>query len=158
MELLEDNAVRFSSSELKEIYEPIVNKFGFTYDEYFDDKGKRRGLVWTKLFEDSTVSADLWPLMVIEEANYDYYPSLEEATYFTTRLYWEDYTSPSGLLLGVNPNEFEDGSGDELEVFYTLARDAQAAVNKVLEDSRKLLANALIQKREALRVTMEERK
>lgn len=158
MELLEDNAVRFSSSELKEIYEPIVNKFGFTYDEYFDDKGKRRGLVWTKLFEDSTVSADLWPLMVIEEANYDYYPSLEEATYFTTSLYWEDYTSPSGLLLGVNPNEFEDGSGDELEVFYTLAREAQATVNKVLEDSRKLLANALIQKREALRATVKERK
>lgn len=155
MELFDNGAGCISSEELKEIYEPIVNKFGFTYDEYFDDNGKRRGLVWTKLFEDSNVSTDLWPLMVIQEANYDYYPTLEEATYFTTGLYWESYTSPDGLLLGVNPNEFADGSGDELETFYLLARKAQRVVNEVLEESRKLLVNALTQKRELLRLTKE---
>ncbi len=152
MKLINYDGLEFSTQELKELYEPIITKYGFEYDKGLDRDG--RGLVWTKLYESSGCYDDLWPLMVIRESDYDFYPGTEDANYFSTSLYWEDIGS-SGFQLGINPLEFDDDSGDELELFYLTAKDAQKEANQVLEECRQQLAAKLIEIRDQLRAELE---
>jgi hypothetical protein len=118
----------FNTKDLKEVYELIVTQFGFEYAPYLDIN--KKGLVWTKLYESDTGDVDLCPIMVIREAD-SYYA---EAAFFSTNLYWE------GFSLYVNPNEFDDESGDEVEVLTDIIKSAQKEVNEVLEECRQQLA------------------
>ncbi len=130
----------FNSEDLKEIYEPIVKQFGFEYDSYLDRD--KRGLVWTKLYDEYTDNSELWPTMVIRESGADPCPSSEEATYFSTSLWWENTVGP-GFMIYANPNEFEFGPSEDVEDLIYVMREAQKEVNEVLEKCRQQLAAKL---------------
>jgi hypothetical protein len=150
-----DNSLVFNSKDLKEVYESIVKQFGFEPDPFLDTDS--RGLTWSKLYEDSNIYPDLWPLMIIRATGADPCPSPEEATYFSTSLWWEN-TSKSGFIIGVNPDEFDDESGDETEDLFDIIKDAQEEVNDVLEQCRLLLVGKLTEIKSKLIIDSEETK
>ncbi len=139
----------FTAADLKEIYEPIITKYGFEYDEGLDRR--KKGLVWTKVYEGDMYCEDLYPLMVIRETGMDPLSAEEcnKAKFFSTSLWFEDLFGP-GFMVGANPNEFEDGSGDEVETLIEYMREAQKEVNEVLEKCRRQLAAKLTKIRNKL--------
>lgn len=137
----------FTTEDLKEVYEPIITKYGFEYEAYLDKD--KKGLIWTKLYKGEENLDNLWPTMVIREAHIDLYPSLEEATYFSTSLWWEDLFTP-GFMIGANRKEFTDESGDEVEVLIELMEEAKREVNDILEKCRQQLAAKLLEIRDRL--------
>ena len=143
------NSLIFTAADLKEIYEPIITKYGFEYDGGLDRN--KKGLVWTKIYEGDEYYEDLYPLMVIRETSMD--PLSEEefnkAKFFSTSLWLEDFSSP-GFMVGADPNEFEDGSGDEIEKLIEYMTEAQKEVNEVLEKCRRQLAAKLTRIRNKL--------
>lgn len=143
------NSLIFTAADLKEIYEPIITKYGFEYDEGLDRD--KRGLVWTKEYEGDEYYEDLCPLMVIRETGLS--PLSEEefnkAKFFSTSLWLEDLFSP-GFMVGADPTEFEDGSGDEVEKLIEYMKEAQKEVNEVLEKCRRQLAAKLTKIRNKL--------
>ena len=137
----ERNGLIFKAKDLKEIYEPIIVQYGFAYEECLDRH--KNGLVWTKLYTGTCCNENLLPVMVIKESGADPCPSPEEATYFSTCLWWEDFSNP-GFMIGVNPDEFDDGSGDETEDLIICIQEAQKEVNEVLGESRRQLKEKLL--------------
>lgn len=145
--LSENNDLIFWPEDLKSVYDPIVAQYGFEHESYAHEL--EQGLVWTKLYHGSECQMELWPTMVICLGGWDICPSPEEATYFSTRLWWE-IASEKGLEIGANPNEFEDGSGDEVEDLISYARNAQKEVNEILEKCRQQLIVKLAEIKEQL--------
>lgn len=143
------NGLIFTAADLKEIYEPIITKYGFEYDGGLDRN--KKGLIWTKVYEGDKYYEDLYPLMVIRETGMD--PLSEEefnkAKFFSTSLWLEDFSGP-GFMVGADPNEFEDGSGDEIEILIEYMKEAQKEVNEVLEKCRRQLAAKLTRIRNKL--------
>ncbi len=143
------NGLIFTAADLKEIYEPIITKYGFEYDGGLDRD--KKGLVWTKEYEGDMYCEALCPLMVIRET--DMSPLSEEefnkAKFFSTSLWLEDLGS-QGFMVGANPTEFEDGSGDEVETLIEYMREARKEVNEVLEECREQLAAELTKIRNKL--------
>lgn len=144
------NGLIFTAANLKEIYEPIITKYGFEYDGGLDRN--KKGLVWTKVYEGDEYCMALWPLMVIRETDMD--PLSEEdfnkAKFFSTSLWLEDLGS-QGFMVGANPNEFEDDdSGDEVVTLIEYMKEAQKEVNEVLEKCRRQLAAKLTRIRNKL--------
>lgn len=135
-----NNDLIFNAKDLKEVYEPIITQFGFEYEPYLDKD--KKGLVWTKLYEGHDHNMELWPTMVICEGCGDTCPASEEATYFSTRLWWE-LSSSEGLMIGVNSEEFDDDSGDEVEDLIIYTRLAQKKANDILEKCRQQLVTKL---------------
>ncbi len=136
----------FTAADLKEIYEPIITKYGFEYDAGLDRD--KKGLVWTKVYE-----GDMYyePLMVIRETGMD--PLSEEelnkAKFFSTSL-WLEGLCNQDFMVGADPTEFEDGSGDEVEILIEYMKEAQKEVNEVLEKCRRQLAAKLTKIRNKL--------
>jgi hypothetical protein len=149
----EYNNLIFRAEDLKEVYEPIVTQFGFEYDAFFDRD--KRGLVWTKCYEGGDDCEHLWPTMIIRETGDSIFPDVEEATYFSTSLYFEECFR-SGFTLDVDPDEFDDDSGDETIVFFEIVNDAKEEVNDVLEKCRQLLTAKLISIRDKLIAESDE--
>ena len=137
----------FKAKDLKEVYEPIVRQFGFEYEEGLDKD--KKGLVWSKLYVAESYNENLWPVMVIGESGASFIPSPENATYFSTSLWWEDFCN-SGFMIGVNPDEFDDGSGDEVADFIDCIKSAQREVNEVLEKCRQQLVDKLTEVKKKL--------
>lgn len=139
----------FTAADLREIYEPIITKYGFEYDAGLDHD--KRGLVWTKEYEGDEYCMALWPLMVIRETGLSPLSAEEfnKAKFFSTSLWLEDLFSP-GFKVGADPTEFEDGSGDEVEILIEYIKEAQKEVNEVLEKCRRQLAAKLTKIRNKL--------
>jgi hypothetical protein len=137
----ESNGLIFRAEDLKEVYEPIVAQFGFEYSAGFDLH--KNGLAWSKCYEADPYSENLWPLIVIRETGNDVFPDTAVAKYFSTDLYWEDCFK-SGFTLGINPDEFDDGSGDETVVFFEIVNEAKKEANEILEKCRQQLAAKLL--------------
>lgn len=145
----------FEAADLKEIYEPIITTYGFEYEAYLDKDNK--GLIWTKLYEGGKHHEYLWPTMVIRETFMDPIPNPEEAAFFSTSLWWEDDTwlNP-GFMIGVNPEEYDDDSGDEIEDLIVYMKSAQKEVNEVLEKCRQQLCARLTEIKDKLLLEAEE--
>jgi hypothetical protein len=143
------NSLIFTAADLKEIYEPIITKYGFEYDKGLDRD--KKGLVWTKVYEGDEYCMALWPLMVVRETDMSPLSDEEfnEAKFFSTSLWLEDRGN-QGFMVGADPTEFEDGSGDEVETLIEYMREAQKEVNKVLEECREQLAAELTKIRNKL--------
>ena len=139
----------FKATDLKEVYEPIITKYGFEYDKGLDHD--KKGLVWTKVYEGDEYCMALWPLMVIRETDMSPLSDEEfnEASLFSTSLWLEDLCSQS-FMVGANPTEFEDGSGDEVETLIEYMREGQKDVNEVLEKCRVQLVAELTKIRNKL--------
>ena len=135
-----NNDLIFKAKDLKEVYEPIITQFGFEYEAGLDTD--KTGLVWTKYYTGTLCNEALLPVMVIRETGANPCTSPEEATYFSTSLWWEDFCNP-GFMIGTNPDEFEDGSGDEVEDLIICIQKAQKEVNEVLEKCRQQLVSKL---------------
>lgn len=151
----ENSDLIFSAADLKEIYEPIITQFGFEYEACLDRH--KKGLIWTKLYEGDEGRDYLWPTMVIRETCMDPISSPEEATYFSTSLWWSLWSEEDpGFMLGVNPDEFDDGSGDEIEDLIIYMRVAQREVNEVLEKCRQQLVIKLNEIKAKLITAAEE--
>lgn len=148
-----NNDLIFRAKDLKEVYEPIVKQYGFEYEEGLDLR--KNGLVWTKLYTGTMCNECLLPVMVIRETAADPCPITEEATYFSTSLWWEDFVNP-GFMVGTNPDEFEDGSGDETEDLIICIQRAQKEVNEVLEKCRQELVSKLTEIKAKLIAETEE--
>ena len=148
-----NNDLIFNTKDLKEVYEPIITQFGFEYEPYLDKD--KKGLVWTKLYEGHDHNMKLWPTMVIREGYWDTCPAPEEATYFSTSLWWE-ISSSEGLMIGVNSEEFDDGSGDEVEDLIIYTQRAQKEVNDILEKCRQQLVTKLTEIKVKLIAKAEE--
>jgi hypothetical protein len=143
------NSLIFTAADLKEIYEPIITKYGFEYDKGLDRD--KKGLVWTKVYEGDEYCMALWPLMVVRETDMSPLSDEEfnEAKFFSTSLWLEDLGN-QGFMVGADPTEFEDGSGDEVETLIEYMREAQKEVNKVLEECREQLVAELTKIRNKL--------
>lgn len=139
-ELDKNNCLIFKAEDLKEVYEPIITQFGFEYDAGLDRN--KKGMVWSKCYVADAYNVDLWPVMIIRESGNDMCPTLDAATYFSTSLYWDDFYT-NGFTLHVNPNEFDDGSGDEVQTIIDYILAAQKEVNDILECCRQQLASTL---------------
>lgn len=139
----------FTAADLKEIYEPIITKYGFEYDAGLDRD--KKGLVWTKEYKGDEYYEDLYPLMVIRETGLSPLSEEEfnEAKFFSTSLWLEDFCN-QGFMVGADPTEFEDGSGDEVEKLIEYMKEAQKEVNEVLEKCRRQLAAKLTKIRNKL--------
>ena len=148
-----NNDLIFRSKDLKEVYEPIVKQYGFVYEEELDRR--KNGLVWTKLYTGTICNEGLLPVMVIRETDADPCPAPEEATYFSTSLWWEDFFNP-GFMVGTNPDEFGDGLGDEVEDLIICMQRAQKEVNEVLEKCRQELVSRLTEIKAKLIAETEE--
>lgn len=148
-----NNDLIFKAKDLKEIYEPIITRFGFEYEAGLDTD--KKGLVWTKYFTGTHCNENLLPVMVIRETNADPCPAPEEATYFSTGLWWEDFYN-SGFMIGTNPDEFNDGSGDEVEDLIICMQSAKKEVNEVLEKCRQELVVKLTEIKANLIAKAEE--
>lgn len=145
----DSNGLIFRAEDLKKVYEPIVTQFGFAYDAFFDKD--KKGLVWTKCYDGGDSYEYLWPTMIIRETYADPTPDPENATYFSTSLYWEDdLRSKSGYMLAVNKKEFGDWEDDDVELFINHLIVAKKEVNEVLEKCQQQLAAKLISIRDKL--------
>ncbi len=151
----EHNDLVFNAADLKEVYEPIITQYGFEYEAFLDRD--KKGLVWTKLYEGDEYEMELLPTMVIRETCADICPAPEEATYFSTSLWWE-ISSAQGLMIFANPKEWGEDFDelDEVELLAEYAREARKEVNEVLEQCRQQLKAKLIEIRAKLRAETKE--
>ena len=143
--------IRFTSADLKEIYEPLITQFGFEYEECLDSR--KKGMVWTKSYLDDGY---LSVTMIIREGWWDFCPSPEKATFFSSSLWlqkdvYNDHHDLPGCILYSNPDEWEDCCEDEVDIMLEAIPEARAEVNDVLEKCRVALSQKLVQIRDDLR-------
>ncbi len=137
----------FQHEDLKEVYEPLITQFGFEYEEYLDSK--ENGMVWTKSYLDDEY---LNITMIIREGWWDFCPSPEKATFFSSSLWIQNNVHDRpGCILYSNPSEWEGYCEDEVDIILEAIPKARAEVNKVLEKCRVALSQKLVQIRDELR-------
>jgi hypothetical protein len=138
----------FQPEDLKEVYEPLITQFGFEYEECLDSD--KKGLVWTKAY--SSCDDYLSVVMIIREGLWDFCPSPEKATFFSSSLWIQnDVHDQPGCILYSNPNEWEGYYEDEVDILLEAIPNARAKVNEVLEKCRVALSQKLVQIRDELR-------
>lgn len=144
----ETQDIRFTSTDLKEVYEPLITQFGFEYEECLDSK--KNGMVWTKSYLDDGY---LSITMIIREGWWDFCPSPSNPTFFSSSLWLQKnvYHDQPGCILYSNPAEWEDCGEDEVDIILEAIPEARAEVNEVLEKCRIALSKKLIQIRNELR-------
>lgn len=137
----------FQHEDLKEVYEPLITQFGFEYEECLDSR--KTGMVWTKSYLDDEY---LNITMIIREGWWDFCPSPEKATFFSSSLWIQnDVHDQPGCILYSNPSEWEGYCEDEVDIILKAIPKARTEVNKVLEKCRVALSQKLVQIREELR-------
>lgn len=143
----ETQDIRFTSADLKEVYEPLITQFGFEYEECLDPD--KKGLVWTKsYFSDCYLNV----VMIIREGWWDFCPGPEKATFFSSSLWLQNDVHPDqpGCILYSNPSEWEGYCEDEVDIMLEAIPKARAEVNEVLEKCRVALSQKLVLIRDEL--------